>query len=658
MSSIAPYGAWQSPITAEDVAASSRTPQWVGTHGGQVWWAEARPAEGGRIALLRAAPGEAPHEVLSAPWNARNRVHEYGGRPWAVVPTPAGDRLVFTHWDDQRVYLVDPADPGALPRPISPEPERLHGHRYAEPTASPDGAEVWCVRETVTGDLRTDVRRDLVALPVDGGAADDPAAVRVLAASHHFLSGPKPSPDGRHVAWFGWDHPAMPWDGTELCVAELTDGEFGPHRVVAGGPTEAVCQFEWDDAETLCALTDPDGWWNLYRIGLDGEVRNLHPCEEELGGPLWQMGPRWFARLGGDRYAVLRAGRLAVLDAGAGRLSDVDSTVAGAAGVWGATLAADGEVLAGVVSGPRQHPTVVRLDLGTGELAALGDQPASSPDPRYLPEPQPRVFPGPNGEEIPAYVYPPTNPDYEAPDGERPPYLVHVHGGPTGRVFGVLQLDIAYFTSRGIGVVAVNYGGSTGYGRAFRERLRENWGVVDVADCAAVAEALAAEGAADPERLAVRGGSAGGWTTAASLTSVRTYRCGTAMFPILDLTGWSEGETHDFESRYLDGLVGPLPETADRYRNRSPVNRVDHLAGPILLLQGLEDEICPPEQSLRLVDALAGRGIPHAYLAFPGEQHGFRRAETIVTALRAELSFYGQVLGFDPPGVPRLELRH
>lgn len=656
MQLISPYGTWHSPISAADAARVAGGPSWVDLHRGWVWWAESRPTEGGRLALLRARPGEPAQEVLPVPWNVRNRVHEYGGRPWVVLETAGTTRVAFTHWDDQRVYLLDLDTPGAQPVPISPEPPRPHGYRYADLVAAPDGQAVWCVRETVTGDARTDVRRDLVALPVSGAAATDPDAVRVLAASHHFMTGPRPSPDGRHVAWVGWDHPAMPWDGTELCVAPLgEDGTFGAHRVLAGGPTEAVCQVEWDGPDQLCVLTDPDGWWNLHRISLDGDVRNLHPCTEELGGPLWRLGSRWFAPLGQGRYAVLRGDTLAVLDEQAGRLTDVDTRLP----VWSATVAADGDLVAGIAAGPHARPAVVAVDLRTGALTELTAQPDDLPDPAYLPTPEHRVFTGPDGQPIPAYVYPPTNPKYRAPDGELPPYLIHVHGGPTGKSTPVLDPEIAYFTSRGIGVVAVNYGGSTGYGRRFRERLRENWGVVDVADCAAVAEALAAEGVADRERLAIRGGSAGGWTTAASLTSVDVYRCGTARYPILDLAGWTGegGETHDFESRYLDGLVGPLPEAEERYRERSPINRVDRLAGPILLLQGLEDEICPPVQCERFVTALAGRGVPHAYLAFPGEQHGFRRAETVQAALEAELSFYGQVLGFIPPGVPTLELR-
>lgn len=637
---IAPYGTWTSPIAAADAAAAGGGLHWVDLHAGSAWWAEGRPAEGGRVALVREG-----RDLLPPPWNVRNRVHEYGGRPWVVLDTADGTRVAFTNWDDQRVYLFDPdADPAA-PVPITDAPQRHHGVRYADLTAGPGGTEVWCVRETVTGDKRTDVRRDLVAIPLDGSAP------RVLAASHHFMTGPRLSPDGARFAWIGWDHPNMPWDGTELCVAEVGSTE---HRVVAGGPEEAVCQVEWD-GQDLLALTDPDGWWNLFRITPDGARTNLAPCAEELGGPMWRLGNRWFATLGGGRHLVLRSGALAVLDERSGTVTDVENDLP----VWGAHLATHDGVVVSSAAGPREEAAVVRLDLSTGELTRLTEPPAALPPADYLPVPVERVFTGPDGQDVPAYVYPPTNPDHTGPDDERPPYVVHVHGGPTGRSAPVLDIDIAYFTSRGIGVVAVNYGGSTGYGRAFRERLRGQWGVVDVNDCAAVAQALADEGTADGARLGIRGGSAGGWTSAASMTTVKTYRCGMVAFPILDLRGWTGdgGETHDFESRYVEGLVGPWPQAADRYAERSPSHRVDRLAGPVLLLQGLEDEICPPEQADRFVAALDGTGIQHAYLTFEGEQHGFRKAESIVAALEAELSFYGQVFGFTPPDVPVLPLR-
>ena len=660
MVKIASYGTWTSPIGAQDVAATGGGPNWLDVHGAQVWWTEARPEEGGRLALCRHQPGTGTSSVLALPWNVRNRLHEYGGRPFAVIDTTGGTRVAFTNWADQRVYLADP-DGQTAPVPLSPQPQRRHGWRYGDLQAAPDGAAVWCVRETVTGDLPTDIRRDLVAIPLDGSAAADAAQVRSLAASHHFLTGPKPSPDGRHVAWLGWNHPAMPWDGTELCVAEVTADGFGPHRVLAGGPAEAVCQVEWDSADALLAVTDPDGWWNLYRVGLDGTTRNLHACQEELGGPLWRTGSRFMAKLAGPgRYAVTRHGHLAVLDEQAGTLSDVAELSADWPTVVGSSVSAHGDLVAVLAAGPRRDTAVLHLDLGVSPatVTELTAQPQSLPDPAYLPVPQERVFTDAQGRDIPAFVYLPTNPDFAAPEGERPPFLVHVHGGPTGGVAPVLDVDFAYFTSRGFGVVAVNYGGSVGYGREFRERLREQWGLVDVLDCAAVARALAQEGTADGARLAVRGGSAGGWTSAASLTSLDVYRCGTVMFPILDLLGWTAqgGQTHDFESRYVEGLVGSYAEHPDRYRDRSPSRDPRSVSGPVLMLQGLDDQICPPVQADEFMAALAGSGIPHAYLTFEGEQHGFRKADTIRVTHEAELSFYGQVFGFTTPGVPQLGL--
>jgi dipeptidyl aminopeptidase/acylaminoacyl peptidase len=505
-----------------------------------------------------------------------------------------------------------------------------------------------------------------VALPISGAAAGDPTMVRVLAASHHFLACPRLSPDRRRLSWLGWDHPAMPWDGTQLCVADVDgDGVLGPHRVVVGGPAEAVCQAEWDGPDTLVALTDPAGWWNLFAIDLADagaaelaggkpEARNLAPIDAELGGPLWRTGTSWFAVLGGGRYAVRRDAGLAILADGA--ITDVPVDLA----VWSGGPMGCGDVVVGVAGGPARDVAVVWVDLATASVSELTAQPAELPDVAYLPVPVARTFRDAAGNPIPALVYPPCNPGFTAPDGERPPLLVEVHGGPTGRFAPVFDADIAYFTSRGFAVVAVNYGGSTGYGRAFRERLNEQWGVVDVADCATVARALADEGFADPARLAIRGGSAGGWTAAASLTTTRTYRCGTIMFPILDLTGWTAqgGQTHDFESRYVEGLVGRLPEYAARYEQRSPANHAEDLAGPVLMLQGLDDQICPPVQANEFIAGLHGTGIPHAYLTFEGEQHGFRMASSIRAALEAELSFYGQVFGFTTPGVPVLQLRH
>ncbi|MFD2415810.1 S9 family peptidase [Amycolatopsis pigmentata] len=636
-----PYGTWKSAIGAADAAAAGGGPQWADVVDGQAWWADARPAEGGRITVVRGGNDGTAEEMLPAPWNARSRLHEYGGRPWLVHE----GSLFFTHWDDQRVYRREP-DLGEI-TPITPEPPVRQGVRYAGLRPG-RGPEIWAVRETRTGSRRTDIRRDLVAL-------EPGREPRTLAASHHFLTAPQLSPDGRHAAWLGWEHPAMPWDETELCVAKVSpSGAFGPHRVLAGGHGVSVCQLEWESEDSLLALLDPSGWWNLHRITLDGHARNLAPVEAELGGPLWKIGFRWFAPLGDGRYAVLKSGRLAVLDEASGTVTEVPCELT----EWEPSLAISRGEAVGIAMGPDRDHAVVRVRLDDGTVTDHTD-PAPPVHRAYLSKPQERIFTAPDGEKIFAYLYPPANSRYRAPDGELPPYLVNVHGGPTGRAFPVLDLDFSFFTSRGIGVVAVNYGGSTGYGRRYRERLRGQWGVVDVRDCVTVARALAAEGIADPARTAIRGGSAGGFTGALAMTTERAFAAGTIKYPIVDLTNWTRDgdETHDFESRYIEGLVGPLPETTSRYYERSPLTHAARLAGPVLFLQGLDDEICPPEQAGRFVDAVRGKGIPHAYLTFEGEQHGFRKAETMIAALEAELSFYGQVFGFTPPGVPVLDLR-
>ncbi|GAB3889145.1 hypothetical protein GCM10029964_058090 [Kibdelosporangium lantanae] len=461
---ILPYGAWTSPITAAAAAEAGGNPAWVERFGGELWWTESRPTENGRVALVRRPPDGPARDVVSAEWNVRNRLHEYGARPWARV---SEGLVAFTNWADQRVYVVD-VDGTGEPRAVSPEPSERHGWRYGDLMPGVVPGEVWCVRETVTGDKPTDIRRDLVAVG-DGW-------VRVLGASHHFMTGPKVSPDGRWAAWIGWDHPNMPWDGTELCVAEIqADGTFGPHRVVAGGPAEAVCQVEWEGDADLLALSDPDGWWNLFRYGLDGSVKNLAPVEQELGGPLWRVGARFFApvdsSVGAGRYVALRGRTLVVVDERSGTVTEVDSDLS----VWSADLVVADGVVYSVAGSPLVEQAVVGLDLSRGELTAYTPQ-ESPVDPAYLPVPVERVFPGPDGRQVPAYVYPPTNPDHKAPEGELPPYTVMVHGGPTARFAPAVNLDIAFFTSRGFGVVAVNYGGSTGYGRAFRETLNGQWG--------------------------------------------------------------------------------------------------------------------------------------------------------------------------------------
>ncbi|MGW0874973.1 S9 family peptidase [Streptomyces sp. NPDC002740] len=696
---VLPYGSWSSPIDATLAATHDGRPEYVGFVGDEVWWTAPRPAEHGRRTLVRRRPDGTEESVLPAPWNVRSRVVEYGGRPWAGAVRDGRLLVVFVHFADQRLYGYEPGSaPGEGPRPLTPVSSVGGGLRWVEPQLLLERGEVWCVLEEFTGEGPTDVRRVLAAVPLDGSAADDRAAVRELTDDRsRFVTGARLSSDGRRAAWLAWDHPLMPWEGTEVVVADVSgDGTLSGARVVAGGPGESIAQVDWmrstgygrqlsdDDrrsagggersagdgrrsapdgqqsaGDCLLYTSDRSGWWNLYR-----DHQPLCPREEEFGGALWKLGQRWFALLENGLVAVVHgrgATVLGILDPETGELVD-------AAGPWtefAPTLAVHGERVVAVAASPRSAYEVVELDARTGRARVIGAAHDDAVDPAYYPEPRIRTFAGPDGRDIHAHVYPPHHPGQVAPGHELPPYVVWAHGGPTDRAPLVLDLEIAYFTSRGIGVVEVDYGGSTGYGREYRERLREQWGVVDVEDCAAVALALADEGTADRRRLAVRGGSAGGWTAAVSLAGTDVYACGTIRYPVLDLVGWATGETHDFESRYPDSLVGPLAQVPARYAERSPIEHAERITVPFLLLQGLDDVICPPAQCERFLARLtratgsagsAGRPVPHAYLAFEGEGHGFRQVATTVRALEAELSLYAQVFGLSPPGIPRLEL--
>ncbi len=518
----------------------------------------------------------------------------------------------------------------------------------------------------------TDAPHDSTA--TDSTATDSSAAgaIRTLVSGAQFFAFPTPSPDGTKLAWINWDHPRMPWDGTELRVGAAVGGvTVAESALVLGGPSESVLAPRWRNDESLYAISDASGWWNVYEVAAVGGAtpRPLHPAQEEFAAPLWQLGGRPFELLSDGRLAVLHGLgelHLAVLDPVTGSLDDVDlpgyRTVDAELAVSGATLAA-------VAGGPRSPRSVLRVQVGTpaglgGQLEVIKKQPVAVPDPAYLPDARPvQLSSGRNGRVVHALVYPPANPDVTAPAGELPPFIVHVHGGPTSNSVPSLSMEKAFFTSRGIGIIDVNYGGSTGYGRAYRELLRGEWGVVDVADAMNAALALAASGEADRARLGIRGGSAGGWTALAAVTSgpaltgvsEAVFAAATSYYGVSDLRPFVV-DTHDFESRYLDGLIGPLPEADALYTERAPVGHVSPLTCPVLLLQGLDDPIVPPAQSEAIAADLAAYGIPHAYLAFEGESHGFRKAETVIACLEAEIAFYGEVFGFTPPGVAPIKL--
>jgi len=642
-----PYGSWPSPVSAEDAASAGSSVTGARYGDGTIWWSETRPGEAGRTAVCRLDPSGVPRDVIAAPWNARTRVHEYGGGAWTVM---AGT-VVFAEFSDQRLYRVAP---GGEPEPLTPAPASPAAVRYADLTPARAGTHVLCVRES--HDDSGGLSRDIVAVPIDGSAVAEPGAVRSLVAGSRFLAYPRESPDGRQIAWIAWEHPQMPWDGTELRVAagSLADG-YGQVRVLVGSTTESVLQPEWLDDDSLIVASDRDGWWRLYRIDVaSGELSPAYEPDADVGGPLWELGHRWFGPLSdGSVLAVRTHGRDSLVVVGN---SDGDVRDVPVAGIEMFELADVAATKALLICGGSTTPTGLReLDISTGATRDLRVPMEGLPDPAYLSVAVQRTFRGPRGRDVHAVVYPPHNPDVAPAPGELPPYLALVHGGPTSFSGARASASIAYWTSRGIGVVDVNYGGSSGYGREYRERLRSQWGVVDVEDVVAVVRGLAMAGDADPERLAIQGGSAGGWTVLAALTTTDAFACGISYFGVADATLLAE-DTHDFESRYLDGLIGPLPQARAIYDARSPLNNVDGLACPVLLLQGLDDPVVPPAQAERFKDALVAKSIPHAYLAFEGESHGFRKAETTIASLQASLSFLGQVLGFDPPGVPVLPL--
>ncbi|HEX4063086.1 MAG TPA: prolyl oligopeptidase family serine peptidase [Streptosporangiaceae bacterium] len=676
-SQVVSFGEWPSPITAAEVARGTVRLSFPEVRGGQVWWQEVRPNEGGRTAVVhRTADGR--RRVLPAPWNARTRVHEYGGMSYLPVPPEPGHAgagsgpesgpgtdeawgIVFANFADQRLYLsrqVDTADPVPLTPPSAPSADDAEppAVRYADFVLSHGQDEIWCVREQYRGGK---VCRAIVAVPLDGSASDDPAAVRELVTGADFFAFPVPSPDGSRLAWICWNHPRMPWDGTELRVALVENGRPGPSRLVMGGARESVMAPVWRDESSLYAISDWAGWWNLYQVGIYGEpARALLVAEEEFIHPLWQLGARPFAVLGDGRIVVLHGRgdlRLGVLDPETGEVFDPDAPFTSFAPM----LAADGTTIAAVAGGPDTPESVVRLDAVSTRVEALRRELDVLPDVAYLPVPRQVELAGTDGRVVHALVYPPSNPDVVAGPGGPAPYVVWVHGGPTSAATTRLDLSKAFFTSRGIGIVDVNYGGSSGFGRAYRERLRGQWGVVDVEDAMAAARFLAEAGEADPGKLAIRGGSAGGWTSLAAVTTGAAnggvFAAAASYCGVADLVTFA-AQTHDFESRYLDGLIGPLPRFEPVYLERSPLGHVTEATCPILLLQGADDPIVPFAQSQSLAEELAAHGIRHAFLMFEGESHGFRKAESVIAALEAELAFYGQIFGFDPPGVPRIEL--
>ena len=627
----APYGSWRSPITADAIVAESIGISSVSIDGDAILWTESRPSEGGRYVIVRMGPDGTVSDVNPAPFNARTRVHEYGGGAWVA---DAGT-VWFSNFDDQRIYRVES---GGSPEPVTPESPL----RYADAVLDRARNRLICVREDHSD--HDNIVNAIAAVPTDGYGEQT-----VLFSGWDFVSSPRLSPDGSTLAWLSWNHPNMPWDGTHLWTAPVLDnGALGEITLVAGGEAVSVCQPEWSPDGALHFVGDQLGWWNLYRLGDDGPEA-LYPDDAEYARPQWVFGACAYAFAGnGDIVcAVNRRGSwsLNVLNPGAKTLTPLNVPT----GEMGrGDLAVSGITAAVIAGDPRRPMSLIRVNLRNGESDTVRQSSSIDIPSDYISPAQTIEFPSTDGRPAFALYYAPRNAEYVAPDGTLPPLLTLSHGGPTAAASGALDLSIQYWTTRGFAVVDVDYGGSVGYGRAYRQLLNGNWGIVDVDDCANAALHLVHQHLADGNRLAIRGGSAGGYTTLAALAFRNVFAAGASYYGVSDLTALAE-DTHKFESRYLDRLVAPYPEGAEIYQSRSPISHTEGLSCPIILFQGLEDRIVPPNQAEMMYDAVRSKGIPCAYLPFEGEQHGFRRAENIKRALEAELYFYSRVFGFDLP---------
>jgi dipeptidyl aminopeptidase/acylaminoacyl peptidase len=625
---IAAYGAWISPITVELMTTAAIALSAVTVDGQCLYWLENRPSENGRSVLCRRRPDGEITELTPAPFNVGSRVHEYGGGAYAVDK----DVIVFSERKDGTVWLIETAAP---PRQIG-TPE---GCRYADFELDLPRRRVLAVREDHRSRSPTDPKAAIVALPLDAGDEI------VLIEGPDFLSSPRLSPKGERLAWIAWDRPDMPWDRTRLLIADVTEeGTLANARLVAGETAESIVQPAWSPDDGLHFCSDRTGWWNLYaqREGCD---LALAPVEAEIGGPHWMFRQRYYAFLPGGRIivaivqegirraAVIANGEIAPLDIG--QVAECPQPL--------------GDGIAYIATPPTAPPTVViRTHLDQPAVTVRAAAPAVLPR-EMISIGQAIDFPTPRGVGH-AFWYAPTNREHEGSADELPPLVVLSHGGPTSMTTNHFNLNIQWWTSRGIGVVDVNYGGSTGFGRSYRRLLDGQWGVVDVEDCRAAAKYLVGQGLVDGARLGIRGGSAGGFTTLAALTSSSLFKAGASLYGVADLMLLAS-DTHKFESRYLDKLIGPLPQAKARYDQRSPIHHLDRLTCPVIFFQGQDDKTVPPNQAETMVAAMAARALPVAYYSFEGEGHGFRKAETLRRVLELELDFYGRVFGFVAPGL-------
>lgn len=625
---VRPYGSWRSPITAAQIASGTLNLAEVHLDGEDIYWLETRPLEGGRNVVVRRRANGTIEDCIPEGFNARTRVHEYGGGAYLV----AEGVLYFANFADQRLYRHRPGR-GGTPEPMTPAEARC----YADGVWDRRRRRILCVREDHTGG--GEPANTIVSVDAERGGPGE-----ILLAGRDFYAAPRLDPDGTRLAFLAWDHPNMPWDAAQLWVATVrADGTLGEPEHMAGGDRESAIQPSWSPEGMLHFVSDRTGWWNLYRVR-DEQVEALTALEAEFAQPPWVFGMSHyaFARRLVCTYTQAGAWRLATIDPGSRRLVPANVPQTGFAYVR-----SDGRRIVLLAGSPAEPWSVISLDPDSGRKEIIRRATELRIDPGYLSTPAPVEFPTTEARTAHGIFYAPGNKDFVAPEGERPPLLVMIHGGPTSATSTVLRLGIQYYTSRGFAVLDVNYGGSTGYGREYRERLYGKWGVVDVDDCCNGANYLAAQGLVDVKRLAITGGSAGGYTALASLAFRHVFAAGASHYGVSDCEILAK-ETHKFEARYLDTLIGPYPERRDLYLERSPLYHLEGLRRPVIFFQGLDDKVVPPNQAEMMFNGLRERGVPTSYVLFPGEQHGFRRSENIRRALEGEFYFFSRVFGFEP----------
>ncbi|MFM7776971.1 MAG: prolyl oligopeptidase family serine peptidase [Actinomycetota bacterium] len=616
-------GEWKSPLTAADISKAGVSASWPSIVGDDVWWLETRPEEKGRKVVVSKKLGD----LLPEPFSANHSVHEYGGRSYLGMTNGNTHTLYFSNKSDQRIYRME-----AGKTPVALTPDTGGSHKYAEMIAV--GDEIWCVREVVSGH---DCKRDLIALSQDGD-------IRTLVSGHHFYMNPRISPDGKHLIWISWEHPLMPWDGTELYLAEIENGEIKNKRVIAGNQKNPVLSPEWLENETVIYIDEASGWWNPWKVDLNGNRTQIVSEESEWGFPAWQLGYRGISVLHNGKFVgahgAVDARKLALVDPKNGEVEDFETEFTH----FSPTFASDGKRIVAFGASSTHFQTLIELDPSTLKVKEV-----LRPNPLplakgFAPSINELTVKGPN-RDVKVILHRATHPDHPNPGAT--PLLVQVHGGPTGHSSATVDLDYLYWTTRGFTIADINYGGSTGYGSKYRHLLDGKWGIVDYEDVITSVEFLIKEGIADAKKIFISGGSAGGFTVLNALIHSDLFVAGADHYGVAELTGLAT-DTHDFESRYLDSMIGPYPERKDLYDERSPLTHSEKLTTPLIIFQGLDDKVVPPSQSEAFRDVCVKKGLKHKYFTFEGEGHGFVKAESRITSLEEELQFFGEAGGFKP----------